>query len=420
MDFIIVGLNHKTAPIELREKLSFSEEDLNTSLKELVSSNNIQECFILSTCNRVEVYAVTAGKDSGIQNIEDFLSKHFNLQSKEIGPYLYSYDDLQAMQHLFRVTSSLDSMVVGEPQITGQVKKAFEQAVVSGTTGSNLSRLIGHALYVSKRVRNETGISSRMVSVGSVSVDLAGRIFGKFEEKRVCLIGAGEIGELVLTSLMDKGVGDVVILNRTLEKARELVEKWKGESRSLDDLWDVLLKADVVITSIEGDVPLISKDRVAGLMQTRKNNPLFFIDLGVPRNIDSKVGTVNNVYLYNIDDLKSVADFNKGAREAEAKKGEEIVVKEASQFYESLLQTHPTIAQLGKKFDNIRRRELEKTLKKLSHLSEEDVKKLKKCTEAIVGRILHDPIITLKSEWEGKEESQAHRILRKFFRLDDE
>lgn len=420
MEHIVVGMNHHTAPVEIREKVAISSTGLRSALKDLLSLDEVKEGLILSTCNRTEIYAVTRDVKDSIKNIKKFVAHLNEINPEALDPYFYDYRDLDAIRHVFRVASSLDSMVVGEAQIVGQVKEAFRQAVASKTTGVFLNRLMHRVFYVAKKVRTETTISSKTVSVGSAGVELAKRIFGNLSSKKVALIGAGKIGELVLAYLEDEGVFDVAVLNRTLQKAYDLAQDGIGVAYSMERLKDVLKDVDIVISSISTDSPVVSQKDVTTLMSERKNRPMFFIDLGVPRNIDPHVNKVENIYLYNIDDLKKVIDSNMQLRKAEAKKAEEIIEKEASQFYETVVRQEPTIASLAKKFDYIRKRELDKTLKRLRQFSAEEKMAIEKCTEAIVNKILHDPILMLKTEGRFKRDSGIHELVKKLFRLDDE
>jgi len=420
MEHIVVGMNHTTAPVDLREKLAIAPEGLSSALKSLLTLKPINEGLILSTCNRTEVYAVTESGSHCVREIKNFMASHNRVDLNEIDPFLYDYKEIEAIQHVFRVASSLDSMVLGEGEIVGQVKQAYQQALATETTGVILNRWMHRALYVAKKVRTETKISKNSVSVGSAAINLAKKIFGDLAKKKVVLIGAGEIAELVLAYLEDEGVYNVSVVNRTIQKALQLTQEGYGVAYSLDQLWKVLADADVVISSISTKKPLVGKEKILELMTRRKNKPMFFIDLGVPRNVDSQLNNVHNIYLYNIDDLKTVVDSNMSLRKVEAKKAEEIIQKEASQFYATVVRQEPTIASLGKKFDYIRKRELEKTLGKLGHLSTEEHKAIEKCTEAIVSRILHDPILMLKTEDQLKRDSKVHELIKKLFKLEDE
>ncbi|MBI2340020.1 MAG: glutamyl-tRNA reductase [Deltaproteobacteria bacterium] len=420
MEHIVVGLNHKTAPVSLREKLAVTPSRLDAALKQLVSLEPVAEGLIVSTCNRMEVYAVARDASTCTREIKNFVADLNHLRLDSLEPCLYEYRELDAVRHVFRVAASLDSLVVGEAQISGQVKEAYQKALAARTTGLFLNRLMHRAFFVAKKIRTDTKISEKKVSIGSAAVELAKKIFGDLAKKKVALIGAGEIAELVLGYLESEGVYDVSILNRSLEKAEGLASMGLGRAYSLDRLEEVLAVSDVVIASVSAPEPILKKEKTAGLMSLRKHRPIFFIDLGVPRNLDPSIHSLPNVYLYNIDDLQGVVDSNRMIRLAEAVKAEDLIEKEASQFYESVVRQTPTIAALGKKFDYIRRRELDCSLSRLGHLSEADRKAMEKCTEAIIDKILHDPVLILKSEDSMRRDSRVHEILKKLFRLDDE
>lgn len=415
MNYVVVGLNHQTSPVGLRERLFIPEPQLPEALQELVSFKGISEGLILSTCNRVEIYASAASEREGVRNIKHFLSGRHQVDLGLLEPHLYNYTDYNAVRHVFRVASSLDSMVVGEAQITGQVKTAYQAAATSKTLGIFLNRFMDRALHVAKKVRSETAVSEKSVSIGSAAVDLARKIFGDLSQKKVVLVGAGEMGELVVSCLKSEGVSELRILNRSLERARHLAQQIGAVPDSLDSLEDALTWADVCIFAAEGF--LMDGARAKALSSRRRMAPLFLIDLGVPRNVEPAVNHAPNVYLYNIDDLKEVVTSNQAARNGEAKKAEEIVDVEATRFYESTVSFKPTVDGLGRKFELIRKGELEKTFKKLVHLKEEDRIAFEKCTEAIVARILHDPVLLLKSDHEN--EGNAHQLLKKLFKLEE-
>ncbi len=419
MDYIIVGLNHKTAPVALRERAAIANDLLPEALHQLITLDAVDEGLILSTCNRVEVYAASSNAEEVVPTITDYLCRFKGIEPSDINPYLYHYCSLDAVKHLFRVTSSLDSLVVGEPQIVGQVKEAYRFAQTYRTSGLFLNRFLERALFVSKKVRSATKISAKAVSVGSAGVELAKKIFEDLSTKKVVLIGAGEIGELVIARLEEEGVFDICLLNRNVARATDLLQEGAGVALPLEKLGEVLLDADLVISSSGAPEAFISHEQISQVMEKRRHRPMFFIDLGVPRNVEEKVNTLSNVYLYNIDDLHRVVTSNVGERQEEALRAEEMIEKEASQFYESIIHEEPVIALLGKKFESIRQRELTRTLGRLAGLSVEEKKAVEKCTESIVGKILHDPVITLKSG-RHRHHTTAHDLLKKLFRLDDE
>lgn len=419
MDYLVIGLNHNTAPVKLREKFALTGEKTPQFLEKLLENEAVSEAMLLSTCNRVEVYTASADLENATMQIESFLAGAGQVAMEALRPHLYRHEKLSAVEHSMRVAASLDSMILGEPQILSQVKNALQMAMENGYSGTFLNRLMNRVLAAAKKIREETKIGSGAVSIGSVSVDLAARIFGDLTEKVVCLIGAGTMGELILTHLKENGVQKVLIVNRTASSALELESKGLGQAMPWDQMKHALLQADVVITSAGGDGPLLTAAESHHLMQERKNQPLFLIDLGVPRNIESQVGTINNIYLYDIDDLKKVSDDNQSTRQEEAKKASELLQKEASKFYESMLNHQPTIAQLNQKFELIRQTELNRTLKGRK-MEAAEVAAWEACTKAIVSQILKDPILHLKGLEPHFEKAASHDLLKKLFRLEDD
>jgi glutamyl-tRNA reductase len=366
--------------------------------------------MIVSTCNRVEVYAATRRTEEAILDLKHFLSQYHGLPLKEFEKNLYSLMGEEAVKHIFRVASSLDSMVVGEPQILGQIKSAYEMAVESKTSGIILHRLLHRAFHVAKRARTETKIGDSAVSVSSVAVELAQKIFETLEKKTVLLIGAGEMCELAARHLISEGVEKVWVTNRTYERAVALAQEFKGEAISFDEMNQGLKKVDIVISATDSPQYLIRHDQMTKLIKERRQKPIFFIDIADPRDIEPSVGDIENVYVYNIDDLKKVADENIKDRGKEAKKAEAIVLEEVIKFvnwYHSLEAT-PTIVALRNKFEEIRKKELEKTLSLHPNLSEKERKSLEALTSAIINKILHTPSTLLK---QSNEEAMADLYL---------
>ncbi|NWG03202.1 MAG: glutamyl-tRNA reductase [Syntrophaceae bacterium] len=398
MELLVVGLNHHTAPIAIRECLAFSEDQLEEALAKVHALSSVKENMIVSTCNRVEVYAATREIEKAIHDLKDFLSRYHQLPLKEFDRSLYAHIGEEAVRHVFRVASSLDSMVVGEPQILGQIKDAYDRAQQSKTSGLILHRLLHRAFHVAKRVRTETKIAISAVSISSVAVELAEKIFGSLEKKTILLIGAGEMCELAARHLVSGGAEKILVTNRTDERAIALAHQFRGEAIPFEEMGRGLRKADIVISATNSPRYLIDHDQIIKVMRDRKQRPIFFIDIADPRDIEPKVGEIENVYLYNIDDLQKVAQENIKDREKEAQKAEEIVKEEVVKFvnwYHSLDVT-PTIVALKKKFEEIRKKELEKTLSLHPDLSDREKKSLEALTAAIVNKILHTPITLLK------------------------
>jgi glutamyl-tRNA reductase len=325
MNIQILGLNHKTAPIEIREKVSFSDRNLDRALFELSKYDAIQENVILSTCNRTEIYTVVKDIPKATESIKDFLSSFHKVHKEHIDKHLYYFCDKEAIRHLFRVTASLDSMIVGETQIFGQVKDAFFKAKEANTLGRNLYELFDEAIRIGKRIRTETQIGKGAVSVSTAALELARKIFESLDEKKVMIIGAGKIGELTVKNLHSRGISTVLVANRTFEKAEELAKVFCGKAIKFEECLEHLVSTDIVISSTSAPHFIITKGEISLVMNKRGNSPLFLIDLGLPRNIDPGVDEIENAYLYNIDDLARVRDANIKERLNEAKKAEAII-----------------------------------------------------------------------------------------------
>ena len=398
MELLVIGLNHNTAPIEIRECLAFPEDKLGEALSKVHALSSVKEDMIVSTCNRVEVYAATRETDKAVHDLKEFLCQYHGISLKEFEKSLYTHIGEEAVRHIFRVASSLDSMVLGEPQILGQIKDAYDISQQANTSGLILHRLLHRAFHVAKRVRTETKIAISAVSVSSVAVALAEKIFGTLEKKTVLLIGAGEMCELAARHLVAGGVEKMLVTNRTYERAVSLAQEFSGEAIPFEDMPQGLKKADIVMSATNSPQYLIGHDQITKVMKDRRQKPIFFIDIADPRDIEPKVGDVENVYLYNMDDLQKVANENVKDREKEAQKAETLVQDEVVKFvtwYRSLEVT-PTIVALRKKFEEIRKRELEKTLSLHPNLSDKEKKSLEALTSAIINKILHAPITLLK------------------------
>lgn len=419
LELIIIGLNHKTAPIDIRERLAFQESEIEKALSQAHALPSLKENMILSTCNRVEIYAISPEVERSIGDLKDFLSRFHNLPLNHFEKNLYLHIGEEAVRHIFRVASSLDSMVVGEPQILGQIKTAYTLATESKTSGLILHRLLHRAFHVAKRVRTETRIGDSAVSVSSVAVELAERIFGSLEQKTVLLIGAGEMSELAARHLMAGGVDRILVTNRTYERAISLAEEFRGEAIPFGEMGQGLRKADIVISATDAPQYLLDRERVTRVMKERKQRPIFFIDIADPRDIAPEVGDLENVYLYNIDDLQKVANENIKDREKEAQRAEAIVEDEVVKFvrwYQSLEIT-PTIIALRRKCEEIRKRELEKMLSLHPHLSEKERRSLEAMTSAMINKILHAPLTQLKRKDEGAMIDLYIDALRTLFQL---
>ncbi|HKZ15926.1 MAG TPA: glutamyl-tRNA reductase [Geobacteraceae bacterium] len=419
MNIVVVGLSHKTAPLEIREKVAFAPTWIEEPLRELVSLRDITEAVILSTCNRVEVYAATRDIAGGIGRIKRFLADHHNVPFDMLDQHLYGLHGEEAIRHVFRVAASLDSMVMGEPQILGQVKSAYGYAAEYQTSGIILNRFLHKAFSVAKRVRTETHIASSAVSVAFAAVELAKKIFDDLSDKTVMLIGAGEMGELAAKHFINNGVQGALVVNRTFERGEKLAEEFGGKAVVFEDMFDHLHKADIVLTSTGAPQHIIKPKQVAEVIRRRKMKPMFFIDIAVPRDIDPKVNELENVYLYNTDDLQGIVEFNRRQRAIEAEKAEEIVNQEIGQFFSwlSALEVTPTIVALRSRFEEVSKSELARTMAGWRDLRPEDQKRLEALTDAIIGKLLHSPISILKQNRQGNRSDLYVDALRQLFDL---
>ncbi len=421
MGLSVIGLSHKTAPIEVREGLALSEDEQKSLLASLQASG-VSEALVLSTCNRFEAYVVAESPDLASAAVRDALDSL--KKSAEFEKYFYSQTETQAVGHIFRVTSGLDSMVLGESQISGQVKDAYQQAVDAGTTGTTLGKLIQKALSVSKRVRTETEIGKHPVSVSYAATLLAEKIFGDLSHTGVLLLGAGDMGALAARHLHERKVRRIVIANRTGEKAEALARELEAQTVAYEDFLRELEQVDIVVVSTASETYVLTEPVMRDCMQKRKNRPMFVIDISVPRNVDPAVNDLENVYLYDIDHLQGVVSSNLKERERESRKAEHIIEEEVGVFGDYLRSRRatPTIQQLSQKFEQIRISEMEKYNFRLKSLSPEQKELFDACTKAIVNKILHEPIIQIKQSVESpkQEGSKYAEMLRKLFGLDAE
>lgn len=393
---LLLGVNHKTTPVEVREKIALSEGYVEP-LAALKSIDGLKECYLLSTCNRVE-FLLVADEDAEIEGqILKFLFGD-KVSTQECMDYLYLFEGKEAVHHLFMVAASLDSMVVGEAQILGQLKEAYRASSKFGATGPLLNKLIHKSFSVAKRVRTETAIGSSAVSISYAAVQLAKKIFGNLKDKNVLLIGAGEMAELAAEHLVGQGVSSVSVANRTLSRAVDLAKRFRGSAASMDELVSQLEKVDIIVSSTGATEIILYKDQVKSVMRARRNRPLFFIDIAVPRDLDPGLNDLENVYLYDIDDLSNVVEINKSERDKEAVKASRIVDEETLKFERYLkgLAVKPTIQELRHQLDEIGMGELEKTLSKVNGLSDRDRQHLEKMISAINAKVLHNPLMYLK------------------------
>ena len=420
-NLVLVGVNHKTTPVEIREKLAFNQAKLEASLEELVTSPEIIENIILSTCNRVEIYARVENTDRGIQLLQDFICDYHSISRGNLDQYFYSFCDNQAVEHLFRVSSSLDSMVLGEAQILGQVKDAYSTARSFSSTGMVLNQLFEKAFNVAKKVREETGISERGVSISSAAVELAKKIFEDLENHSVMLVGTGEMAELAAKHLISYGVKTVYVASRTYERAAALAQTLNGCALDFEAFKEEMHKADIIITSTAAPTFIIQKEMMEKAIQKRKNKPIFLIDIAVPRDIAPEVNELENVYLYDIDDLQNVVNANMEERQKEAENAMDIIKHEVTKFnnWFSTLDAVPTIVEMRNRAEGMRKIEVEKNLKNMDHLSTDDKESIHLLTQSIVNKILHKPTINLKKKTQSQDGHIYLKAIRHLFHLDD-
>lgn len=416
MNFQLIGVNHKTAPVEVREQFAISERKLPEALQQLMTVPGVSEGMILSTCNRVEILAHTV---NGSIDLRQFLRRQFTLAPASYESHLYEHRETDAVRHIFRVASSLDSMVVGEPQILGQVKEAYAIARAAGAVQSYLDLLLTRAFAVAKRVRTETAVGSSSVSVASAAVELAGRIFGSLEGKQVCLVGAGKMSELAARHLMARGAGPVFVANRTQERARNLARRFGGRAIGFDELYQHCEQADIVITSTGAPVAIFRREHGERFLNRRKNRPMFFIDIAVPRDVDPEMNKLDGIFVYDIDDLQEAVTSHVAGRQKEAEHAESIIAQEVERFQLRLRSLHvvPTIVSLQDYVETIRQAELDRVRGRLGQLSSEQEQALEALTHGIVNKILHTPITRLKSAAAGTDATTLIEAFRKLFNL---
>ena len=418
-EIVLLGINHETASVDLRECLAFSEDEAADALVLLRKNKYIKEALIFSTCNRVEVLIVTEDRTKGTDAATKFLSEFKKVPATQFEDALYVYNGDEAVRHIFRVASSLDSMMVGEPQILGQIKEAYRNATVKKTSGVILNRLLHRTFFVAKKVRSETGIGDHAVSISYAAIELGRKIFGTLESKKVLLIGAGEMAELAVEHLIRNRTGEIFVENRTFKRGVELAKKFKGQAIRFEELPNYLKEVDIIISSTGSSDFILRPEQVKKIMPNRRNRPLFFIDIAVPRDIDPKINRLNNSYVYDIDDLKGVVDENIGDRKAEAVKGERIVDEAVIRFREwyDSLDVVPTIVALRSKLEIIARAEVEKTMQSNS-VSGVDSQAIQRMTDSIINKFLHDPTLVLKGNRIHRDKSVYLDVARKLFRLD--
>lgn len=421
MKIIVVGLSHKTAPVNIREKVAFPPDKMEEPLRQLLELPSISEALIVSTCNRVELYAVSRQPEAAITELKKFLADFHSLDSSTLSEHLYNFEGTEAIRHVLRVSASLDSMVIGEPQILGQIKTAYGYACEHKTAGVILNRFLRKAFSTAKRVRTETEIASNAVSVSFAAVELARKIFNSLENKTVMLIGAGEMCELAAKHFINNGVSKVLVTNRTFSRAEKLAEEFNGTAVTFENFREQLHRADIVLSSTGAPDYVLGAKKLKEVCKLRRYKPMFLIDIAVPRDIDPAANKLDGIYLYDVDDLQGVVQANLKERQKEAGKAELIVEAEVEQFCSWLatLEVTPTIVALRQKIDQIRQAELEKTLSGLNNLDDKQRKAIESMTSAMVNKILHQPTQILKQTSNGGDGNCYLDAVRTLFNLTD-
>jgi len=401
---VLTGVNHRTAPIELRERIAISREELPETTRALAAMPGVVECMIVSTCNRVELLAAVESPNA---DLAAFLHSHFGLDPALLAPHIYEQRGRDAVRHLFRVAASLDSMVVGEPQILGQVKEAFAVARAAGTVSGQLEHLLQSAFAAAKKVRSETEIGSNSVSIASVAVELARKIFGSLEGRTVFLVGAGKMSALAARHLAQQGAGAILVSNRTQERARLMAEEFAGRVIPFESLYEAASDADIVISSTGAPHPIFRREHGQAFMHRRRNKPMFFIDIAVPRDVDPAMGKLEGIFVYDIDDLQQVAAAHMAERSRVASDAETLIAGEVERFHERqrTVNAAPAIVAIQRQAEEIRLAEIRRIHARLGSLSAEQVAAVEALTRGLVNKFLHPPMQALKQA--ARENNQA-------------
>ncbi len=418
MQLAIVGLNHNTAPVEIRETIAVSDENLKAAYDDIFKNDRIYEAMILSTCNRVEYYIVTDDYLCNVESILAFIEEQSKISAEILKKYTYIYCGEEAITHLFKVACGLDSLVLGEPQILGQVKDAFSKSKEYSPKSTYLKKIEEATFKIAKKVRTNTGISENPVSVSYAAVELAKKIFGMLEKSRALIVGAGEMCELAAKHLKTAGVKEIFVTNRTFIRAERLAEEVSGTPISFDNFIEILYDIDIVISSTGSEHFIINYDEMKNIMGHRKHKPMFLIDIAVPRDIDPKVNELENIYTYDIDDLKAVVEANIKAREKEAKKAYEMVEHATKDFLNWMesLKTVPIIKALREKFENIKDSELERFCSK-KNISGKDMELMNELLVSYMNKVLHIPLTSLKNSVKDKSKHSLPDAVKLLFDL---
>ena len=422
MHLFLLGVSHRTAPIDLRERLDFSSRDVGAAVEALATRSSAAESVVLSTCNRSEIYVASAAPVQARDEIVRFLTEYHQLPAETFAPHLFSFSDAEAARHLFKVAAGLDSMVVGEPQILGQVKDAFQAASERRCTGPVLSKLFHWSFNVGKRVRTETALGEGAVSISFAAVALARKIFGRLNGRRVLVVGAGEISTLTAQHLRSHGVGEMLITSRTAAHAEALAALTVARAVPWEELDSALATADIVVTATGSQRPIITRAQVEAVTGRRRRDPLFIIDVAVPRDVEATVGDIEQVFLYNVDDLQSVVQENISRRAAEIARAEAIVADEVAKFtaWQRSRGAIPTVVALRERFDAIRRAELQRLEPKLSALPPETRALFEQMTRLIIEKLLLEPTEQLKALPDEETQVMYTEAVNRVFRLRDD
>jgi len=419
MHLFLLGVSHRTAPVDLRERLDFSSRDLGAAVEALATRPSAAESVVLSTCNRSEIYVASSDPGRAREELTAFLSDYHHLPPSSFEPHLFSHDNEAAVRHLFRVAAGLDSLVVGEPQILGQVKEAFQTAVDHRCTGPILSKLFHWSFVVGKRVRTETGLGEGAVSVSFAAVALARKIFGKLDNRRVLVVGAGEISTLTAQHLRTHGVGEILVTSRTPSHADALASAVDGQTLDWAQMVHGLAAADIVVTATGSQRPIITRAQVEAVTRKRRPDPLFVIDMAVPRDVEASVGDLDQVFLYNVDDLQTIVQENLSRRSSEIERAEGIVSEEMMKFaaWRRSRSAVPTVVALRERFERIRRAELQRLDGKLAGLPPEAKARVEEVTRLIVEKLLLEPTEQLKGLPDEETQAAYTEAINRLFRL---
>jgi glutamyl-tRNA reductase len=422
MHILVVGLNFKTAPVEVREKLSFDENDLGAAMTALSRKKSMLENVIVSTCNRTEIYAVVDQLHTGRYYIKDFLADWFQMDKDVFSPYLFIYEQEGAMEHLFKVICGLDSMVLGETQILGQVKDSFLTAQAVHTTGTIFNQLFKQAVTLAKKAHSQTEIGSNAVSVSYAAVELAKKVFGSLKEKHVLIIGAGKMGELAIENLQGSGATQITVINRTYEKARVLADRYNGDARVLAELKQALTEADILISSTAANEYVITRALMDDVNRQRKGSPLFMVDIAVPRDLDPEIAELESVFLYDIDDLEGIVQSNLAERQKAAEQINLMIESEIVGFNQwvHMLGVVPIIAELRDKAMAIQADTMKSIERKMPNLTERERKVLNKHTKSIVNQLLKDPVSQVKEIAAQANAAEKLELFKQIFNLSDQ